>query len=121
MYIRLTWTVRSNPVKKSVLHSLFWNHEQSTVSLFFHSVSHFLSILLSDLVLLQIPLRIPHPVNYCSLLSSRPPPPFHSVTVDTWHLETTCVLHQCWSAMIIFEKTNWLFILRLMCPAEPRN
>lgn len=49
----------------------------------------FLVYLLSDL-LLQIPLRIPHLVNYCSLLSSRPPPPFHSVTVDTWHLETTC-------------------------------
>lgn len=50
----------------------------------------FLVYLLSDLVLLQNPLCIPHPVNYCSLLSSRPPPPSHGVTVDTWHLETAC-------------------------------
>lgn len=69
---------------------LTWHVKVQSNQKFYSRQSHtFLVYLLSDL-LLQIPLRIPHPANYCSLLSSRPPPPFHGVTVDTWHLETTC-------------------------------
>lgn len=62
----------------------------SRQSLFFHVSLSFSVSVPSDLVLLQIPLCIPHLVNHCSLLSSSPPPPFHRVTVDTWHLETSC-------------------------------
>lgn len=58
-------------------------------SLLFHVSLTFLVYLPSDLVLLHIPLRIPHLVNYCSRLISGPPPPSHGVTVDTWHLEMT--------------------------------
>lgn len=75
---------------KKILLTAYFRLMGSRQSLFFHVSQTFLVYLLSDLVLLQIPLCIPHLVNYCSLLGSRPPPPFHGVTVDTWHLETMC-------------------------------
>lgn len=89
--LKMTWSrpVGSNPIIKiNPSHELC--HVSQTVVMDSQQPHTFLVDLLSDLILLQIPLCIPHPVNYCSLLSSRPPPPFHGVTVDTWHLETTC-------------------------------
>lgn len=57
----------------------------------------FLVCLPPDLVLLHILLCISHVLKHCSLLSSGPLPPFNSVTVDTWHLETAgSSLVKCW-------------------------
>lgn len=120
MNVVVTWPVESSPIKKVNSSQLILESWESRQSLFFHVSHTFWVYLLSDLVLLQIPLCIPHLVNYCSLLSSNPPPPFHSVTVDTWHLETTCASPtKCWqSGDHQWRWKNRLAYSGLLCTTE---
>lgn len=120
MNVVVTWPVESSPIKKVNSSQLNLESWESRQSLFFHVSHTFWVYLLSDLVLLQIPLCIPHLVNYCSLLSSNPPPPFHSVTVDTWHLETTCASPtKCWqSGDHQWRWKNRLAYSGLLCTTE---